>query len=78
MTRRRRSSGQKAEFLVGIILPYGADTHDAYEYIQTALASERGIRHPDDPMHNLDVSDITIRRIRAAKPKSSTETESEG
>lgn len=51
-------------FLVVLRLPKGASATDAVEYIRNAVISERGLRHPRDPMFHLDPGSVRV--VRAA------------
>jgi hypothetical protein len=48
-------------FHVEFRLPEGASVADAVEYIETALAAERGIRRPEDPMSRFDRLSLDVR-----------------
>ena len=48
-------------FHVEFRLPCGATIADAMEYIEAALKTECGMRHPEDPMHDFDRDSIDIR-----------------
>jgi hypothetical protein len=47
-------------FTVEFELPHGASMVDCVDYIETALKSECGIRHPDDPMHDFNRKSVKV------------------
>jgi hypothetical protein len=55
------------KFLVELEAPPAADWETVAEYIRSAVATERGALHPEEPMFELDPNSVTVRRTRETK-----------
>ena len=54
---------RKVQMLVSMFPPPKATVADVREYVLNAVKAERGLLHPEDPMHELAVETVHVRRF---------------